>query len=78
MTADLDDSQQRRSEEVELKFAYEDADALREWFDNEFPPQADNGWRTIEITDLYFDTADLALKEAGLGARLRTIGPRRH
>ena len=61
-------------EEIELKFSFQDADALRAWFDGAFTPRPGDRWRMLEITDRYFDTADLALKEAGLGARLRTVG----
>ena len=61
-------------EEIELKFAFEDGETLRAWFDHAFPPGPESGWRTLEIRDRYFDTPDLALKEAGLGARLRTVG----
>src|SRR3954447_9493654 len=63
------------SEEVELKFSFEDGEALRAWLDETFPIADDDGaWRTHEITDRYFDTPDLALTEASLGARLRTVG----
>jgi triphosphatase len=64
------------SQEVELKFSFEDdnADALRSWLDSAFPLRDGATWRTLEITDRYFDTADLALKEAGYGARLRAVG----
>ena len=68
------EGQLRSPEEVELKFAFQDPEALRAWFDKAFPPRPGDGWRTLEITDRYFDTADLALKEAGFGARLRTLG----
>jgi inorganic triphosphatase YgiF len=60
--------------EIELKFAFDDADALRDWLDETFPLARGDGWKTHEITDVYFDTADQALKDAGYGARLRTIG----
>ncbi len=62
------------SEEIELKFAFQDGDAVREWLDSTFAPSAAQAWRTLEITDRYFDTPDLSLKKAGYGARLRTVG----
>lgn len=63
------------SQEVELKFLFEDAEALRSWLDSNFPLKRGEEWRTHEITDRYFDTPDEALKEAGYGARLRIDGP---
>jgi len=60
--------------EVELKFAFTELNAIREWVDATFPPRHGEGWQEHEITDVYFDTADEALKEAGYGARLRTVG----
>lgn len=64
----------RGNEEIELKFAFRDGDALGAWLDKNFPPADEHGWQTHEITDLYFDTPDEALKAAGYGARLRTVG----
>ena len=62
-------------QEIELKFSFEDGEALREWLDRTFVVDDEGaGWQTHEITDRYFDTADLALAEAGFGARLRTVG----
>ena len=57
--------------ETELKFLINDAAAVEAWLDATFPRSADQRWRTISITDRYFDTADSALSEAGYGARLR-------
>ena len=66
----------RRSEEIELKFSFEDGDALARLARRDI--SAAHGVATpggrIEITDRYFDTADEALKQAGYGARLRTVG----
>jgi len=63
------------TEEVELKFSFDDGEAVREWLDEHFPIDNDaGGWRTHQITDVYFDTPDLGLEEAGIGARLRTVG----
>jgi CHAD domain-containing protein len=60
--------------EVELRFTYEDAEPILTWLDRTFAPRAGDAWRTLEITDLYFDTADEALHRAGYSARLRTVG----
>ncbi|CAN5813903.1 inorganic triphosphatase [soil metagenome] len=57
--------------ETELKFLINDAAAVEAWLDATFPRSSDQGWRTVSITDRYFDTADSALSEAGYGARLR-------
>jgi len=62
-------------EELEAKFSFEDGEALRDWFDEAFPIGDGEGWRTHQITDTYFDTADEVLEQAGYGARLRTVGP---
>jgi triphosphatase len=60
-------------EEIELKFSFADGEAIADWLDANFPLDH-AGWRTLEITDRYFDTPDLALSAAGYGARLRTVG----
>jgi triphosphatase len=62
------------SEELELKYAIEDIDAVAGWLDDELPPVEGAGWQAIEVTDTYFDTADHALARAGYGARLRRVG----
>jgi CHAD domain-containing protein/uncharacterized protein YjbK len=78
VTAQAPAHQQQESaagpQEVELKFAFRDADTLRSWLDITFPATKAREWQTHEITDVYFDTADEALKAAGYGARLRTVG----
>jgi inorganic triphosphatase YgiF len=78
VTAQAPAHQQQESaagpQEVELKFAFTDADVLRDWLDVTFPPDHGHDWQAHEITDVYFDTADEALKAAGYGARLRTVG----
>jgi len=63
------------TDELELKYAVQDAAALETWLDQEFPPPPGGGrWRTSRISDRYFDTADRALEQAGYGARLRRAG----
>ena len=62
------------TDELELKYAVEDAAALETWLDSEFPPVAGEPWRDQRVTDRYFDTADRALGQAGYGARLRRTG----
>jgi triphosphatase len=62
------------SEELELKFSYENGDRIARWLDENYPPTGDQAWRTLEIIDRYFDTPDLALAAAGYGARLRAVG----
>ncbi len=62
------------NEEIELKFSFADGQELKGWLDGAFPERGDEPWRTLEITDHYFDTPDEALKNAGVGARLRTVG----
>jgi len=58
-------------EELELKYSIDDAAAVEAWLDDAFPRSAEQRWRTVSITDRYFDTADGALRAAGYGARLR-------
>lgn len=62
------------AEELELKYSIDDARAVEAWLDEAFPPSPDLRWRTVSITDRYFDTADGALSGAGYGARLRRAG----
>ena len=65
------------NEELELKFVFAGADAgeaIARWLDVRYPAVGDAAWRTLEITDRYFDTPDSALEAAGYGARLRTVG----
>lgn len=62
------------SEELELKYAVDDPGALIDWLDDQFPPTRARRWRTVQIEDRYFDTADGALAAARIGARLRTVG----
>lgn len=64
------------AEELELKYSIEDASAVEAWLDGAFPPQSDQRWRTLSITDRYFDAADGAISGAGYGARLRRTGRR--
>lgn len=58
-------------EELELKYRIDDAAAVEAWLDDAFPRPAEQRWRTVSITDRYFDTADGALRTADFGARLR-------
>lgn len=70
-------SHRRPSDELELKYAAADLAALEAFLDERFPaPAPDRGWREVKVTDRYFDTADGALAQAGLGARLRETGGR--
>ena len=65
------------NEEVELKFVFAEAEvgeAIVRWLDARYPAVGDAAWRTLEITDRYFDTPDSALESAGYGARLRSVG----
>jgi CHAD domain-containing protein len=62
------------TEEIELRFTHLDAQPIAAWLDENFPPRDGDDWRTLELTDRYFDTADLALTRAGYSARLRTTG----
>ena len=61
------------SQELELKFLVEDVAAAQAWLGRRLGAQPDD-WRTVQITDRYFDTADGALSAAGYGARLRRTG----
>ncbi len=61
------------SQELELKFLVEDVCAAQAWLGRRLGADHD-GWRTVHITDRYFDTADGALAAAGYGARLRRVG----
>jgi len=60
--------------EIELKYRFENSDVVVAWLDEHYPPADAGGWRTIELTDRYFDTSDLALSSDGHGARLRRLG----
>lgn len=62
------------NDELELKYAIDDVDAVGRWLDDELPPADGDGWQAVDVTDTYFDTADHALARAGFGARLRRIG----
>ena len=68
------------SEELELKFLVQDVAAAQAWLGHRLgatDSSSDSGsWRTVQITDRYFDTADGALAAAGFGARLRRLGRR--
>jgi CHAD domain-containing protein len=60
--------------EVELKYAVEDSDAVRELVATDTVGGLRAGpWRTQMITDRYIDTAGRDLARAGLGARLRQL-----
>lgn len=61
------------SQELELKFLVEDVAAAQAWLGRRLAADPER-WRTIDITDRYFDTADGALSAAGYGARLRRTG----
>jgi triphosphatase len=63
-------------DELELKYSIEDPDAVVAWLDERLPPAPGYDWRTVDMTDTYFDTADRALARAGYGARLRRQGRR--
>jgi CHAD domain-containing protein len=62
-------------QELELKFTFDEGggDAVGAWMDAHYPPHG-RPWRTLEITDRYFDTPDLALSAARYGCRLRRVG----
>lgn len=65
------------SDEVELKYAIADPDALRAQLDagllDDVARFSDAPWRTVEIEDRYLDTAEGSLETAGFGVRLRRI-----
>lgn len=64
-------------DEVELKYAVDDPDAIVALLDDQLPPaDGEAGWQTVELTDTYIDTAERALARAGYGARLRRTGSR--
>ncbi len=65
------------ADELELKYSVDDLDAVVAFLDEQLPPAPGYGWRTLDVTDTYFDTADRALAKAGYGARLRRHGVRR-
>jgi CHAD domain-containing protein len=65
------------ADELELKYSVDDLDAVVAFLDEQLPPAPGYGWRTLDMTDTYFDTADRALAKAGYGARLRRHGVRR-
>ncbi len=65
------------SEEVELKYAVMDPDALQGRLDGGLLDGvarfSERPWRTVEIEDRYVDTVDGKLEAAGYGVRLRRI-----
>jgi len=64
-------------DELELKYSVDDLDAIIVFLDDQLPIAPGYGWRTIDVTDTYFDTASRALAKAGYGARLRRHGIKR-
>jgi CHAD domain-containing protein len=64
-------------DELELKYAVDDLAAVVTFLDQELPPAPGYGWRTLDVTDTYFDTEGRALAKAGYGARLRRHGTNR-
>ena len=63
------------TDEVELKYAVADPDALATFLDGDgFPGLDPSPWRELQIEDRYIDTADGRLRAAGYGARLRRSG----
>jgi CHAD domain-containing protein len=64
-------------QEVELKYAVRDVDAVRELLDRQLDPGITAGpWSTRNDEDAYVDTDEDALGKAGFGARLRRRGSR--
>jgi triphosphatase len=64
-------------EEVELKYAVGDTDALRERLEGALPAGISAGpWKRRRDEDTYFDTKTGGLAQAGFGARLRRRGSR--
>jgi CHAD domain-containing protein len=65
------------SEEVELKYAVADPEALQARLETGLlegvASLGGEGWRSVEIEDRYVDTATGSLEAAGLGVRLRRI-----
>jgi CHAD domain-containing protein len=61
-------------DELELKYTVDDLDAVIAFLDEQLPPAIGYGWRTLFVTDTYFDTETRALARAGYGARLRRHG----
>lgn len=59
--------------EIELKLQVDAASAERLGASNVLPEQC----RTVQQRDIYFDTADCALADAGLSLRIRQSGPHR-
>lgn len=64
-------------DELELKYTVDDLDAIVAFLDEQLPPAIGYGWRTLDVTDTYFDTEARALARAGYGARLRRHGLKR-
>jgi CHAD domain-containing protein len=64
-------------QEVELKYAVRDVNAVRDLLDRQLDPGITAGpWSTRNDEDAYIDTDDDALATAGFGARLRRRGSR--
>jgi triphosphatase len=62
-------------QEVELKYAVEDPEALRAWLDElEFPGIAAGTWRVRIDRDTYVDTQSRELSRSGYAARVRRRG----
>lgn len=65
------------SEEVELKYAVADPDALHDRLDSGLLDGvarfSEGPWRNVDIEDRYVDTVDGSLEAAGYGVRLRRL-----
>jgi CHAD domain-containing protein len=65
----------RDSREIELKYAVDDPDAVRQVLEAEqLGGLVPGPWREVSVSDRYLDTASRSIERAGYGARLRHMG----
>ena len=65
----------RDSREIELKYAVDDPDAVRQLLEGEqLGGLVPGPWREVSVSDRYLDTASRSIERAGYGARLRHTG----
>ena len=65
----------KNSREIELKYAVEDPEAVRQLLEGEqLGGLVPGPWREVSVSDRYLDTSSRSIERAGYGARLRHTG----
>jgi CHAD domain-containing protein len=64
-----------RDREIELKYAVDDPEAIRQLLEgDQLGGLVPGPWREVAVTDRYLDTSSRSIEKAGYGARLRHTG----